>query len=101
MDRSLTRIVFDRNSPPILLLFTIFEFTYLNNFSYESNPLLNAVQLTVSEVLMFHENIELFPSGDFYDISPGNNDPTKRLTIFLVGIPVRNQLGWVKVAKED
>ena len=59
------------------------------------------MQLVVSEVLMFHENIELFPSGDSYDISPGNNEPTERITLVLVGIPIRNQLGWVEVAKED
>ena len=54
----------------------------------------------VSEVLMFHENTELFPSGDSYDISMGNNEPTENITLVLVGIPIRNQLGWVKLAKE-
>ena len=55
----------------------------------------------VSEVLMFHENTELFPSGDSYDISTGNNNYTERITIVLVGIPIINQLFWVDVAKED
>ena len=57
----------------------------------ESNPSLNSVQLVVSKVLIFHENIELLPSGDFYDFSTGNNDPTEHITLVLVGIPVINQ----------
>ena len=61
---------------------------------------MNAVQLVVSEVLMFYENIELFPSGDSYDISLGNYYPTKRITLVLVGIPIRNQLVWVELARE-
>ena len=59
------------------------------------------MQLMVYEVLMFHENTELFSSGDPYDISTGRIDPTERITLVLVGIPIRNQLGWVEVAKED
>ena len=54
----------------------------------------------VSEVLMFHENIDLFPYDDSYDISMSNKDPTERITIVLVGIPIRNQLGWVEFVKE-
>ena len=87
--------------PPLLLLYTIFECMCLTTFSDDYNPLLNGVQLVVSEVLIYHENTELFPSGDSYDISPGKNDPTKHIKIVLVGIPIRNQLGWVEVAKED
>ena len=55
----------------------------------------------VSKALIFHKNTDLFPSVDPYDISPGNNDPTKRIKLVLVGIPTRNKLVWVKVAKED
>ena len=55
----------------------------------------------VSKVLMFHENTELFPSGDSYEIYTGNNDPTERITLVLFGITIKNQLGWVEVAKED
>ena len=73
----------------------------LTNFYNESNPLLNTVQLVVSEILMNHKNTELFPSGDSYDISPGNNESTERITIVRVKIPIRNHLGWVEVAKED
>ena len=53
----------------------------------------------VSKVLIFHENIDLFPSEDSYDISLGDNNPTERITLFLVGIPIRNQLGWLEVVK--
>ena len=94
-------IIFDRKIPPLLLLFTIFECMWLTTFSDDSNPLLNGVQLVVSKVLMFHENTELFPSSDSYDISPVNNDPTKRITLFLVGIPIINQLFWVELVKEE
>ena len=62
---------------------------------------MNAVQIVVSEVLMFLENTELFPYGDSYDISPGNNDPTERIKLVLVGITIINQLVWVEVLKED
>ena len=54
-----------------------------------------------SEVLMFHENIELFPSGYSYDIYPGNNEPTERIPLVLVVIPNRKQLVWVEATKED
>ena len=62
---------------------------------------MNAVQLMVSEVLTFHENTDLFLSGDYYDISTDDNDPTKRITLIRVAIPIRNQLGWVTAAKAD
>ena len=101
MTRSLADIGFDRNLPPLLLLFTIFECMCLTTFSDESKPLLNAVKLMVSEVLTFHENTKLFPSGDSYNIYLCNNDPTKCITVILVGVPIRNQLGWVEVAKEE
>ena len=73
----------------------------VTTFSNDSNPLLSRVQLVVSEVLMFHENTELFPSGDSYDISLRNKDPTKRIMLVLVGIPIRNQIFWLEVSKED
>ena len=101
MNRSLTVIVSNRSLPPFLDIFTIFECICLTNLSDDANPLLNAVQLVVSKVLMFCENTELFPSGDSYDISPGNNDPTNRITLVLVGVPILNQLVWLEVVKED
>ena len=55
----------------------------------------------VSKELIFHENKELIPSGDWYDLSTGNNDPTKIITLILVGIPVINQPDLVEVAKKD
>ena len=73
----------------------------LTNFFDEYNTLLNAVQLVVSKVLMFHENIELFPSGDSYDISLGNNYIKNLTPLVIVRKPIRNQLGWVDVSKED
>ena len=74
---------------------------YLTTISYEYNPPLNSVQLVVSKVLTFHENTELLPSGDFYDLYTGNNDPTEHITIILVGITIINQPDLVEVAKED
>ena len=100
MNRNIAGIVFDRNLTPLLLLFTIFKHVCLNTFYDDYNPLLNAVQLMVSEVLMFHENIDLFPYDDSYDISMSNKDPTERITIVLVGIPIRNQLIWLEVVKD-
>ena len=55
----------------------------------------------VSEVLIFHEDIELLYSGDSYDISLGNIDTAEWIILVLVVIPVRNKFSWVKVAKED
>ena len=59
------------------------------------------MKLIVSKVCTFHENIELLPSGDCYDLSPGNNAPIEHIIIALVGTPVKNQPDLVKVAKED
>ena len=73
------------STPPLILLFTIFQHIFINIFSYDSNSLLNAVQLMVSEVLEFHENTELFPSGDSYEISPGNNYSTERNMFVILG----------------
>ena len=101
MNRSLTGIRSDCKLPPLLLLFTIFEYMCLTTLSDESNPPLKSVQLMVSKVLMFHENTELLPSSDCYDLYTGNNDPTKHITLVLVGIPVRNQPDLVEVTKED
>ena len=91
----------NRNLPHLLLLLATLEHMCHTTFSYECNPPLNAVQLMVSKVLIFHENTELLPSVDCYDLYPGNNDPAEHTTIVLVGIPVRNQTDWVEVAKED
>ena len=55
----------------------------------------------LSGFLVFHENIELIPSGESYDPYLGKNDPTERITISLVGIPIINQLVWEEIAKED
>ena len=59
------------------------------------------VRLVVSEVLMLHENTEILPSRKSHDLSKGNNDPIKRITLMLVGIAFSNQLGWLEVEKED
>ena len=73
----------------------------LTTFSDEYNPPMNAVQLMVSKVLMFHENIKLLPSGDCYELSQCNNDPTEHIMLVLVGLPVRNQPDLVEISKED
>ena len=87
--------------PPLLLLFAIFKHIFRINLYDESNPPLNTVQRMVSKVLMFHENTELLPSVDCYDLYPGNNDPTDQITLVLLGISVQNQPDWVESAKED
>ena len=73
----------------------------LTTLSDEYNLPLNSVQLMVSKVLMFHENTELLPSGDCYDLSPGNNESTEHIMIVHVGKSFRNQPNLVEVAKED
>ena len=55
----------------------------------------------VFKFLILRENTELIPSSDSYELSPGNNVPTDGTTLVLVGIPTRNQLGCVEVAKEE
>ena len=55
----------------------------------------------VSKVIMFHENTEILPYVDCFDLYPGNNEPTKHITLVLVGIPARNKLDRVESAKED
>ena len=80
--------------------FTIPKKMCLTTLYDESNPPLKEVQLMVSKVFMFHDNTELLPSGDFFELSTGNNNPTNFITIVLAGIPARNQLSWVKVEKE-
>ena len=64
----------------------------------EYNPHMNTVQLMVPKVLTFNENTELLPSGDFYNISLGNNDPINHSTLVLVRAPLR-KISWVEVAK--
>ena len=101
VNRSLTGIGYDRNLPHILLLFTIFEHMCLNTLSDEYNPHLKSVQLKVSKVLTFHEDIELLPSGYSYDLSRGNNEPTEYIMILIVGIIVVNKLYLVELVEED
>ena len=59
---------------------------------------MNALKIMLYEVLIFHENTELFLSGDSYDISPGNNDPAERINLVRVGIPISNQIFWLDSA---
>ena len=58
----------------------------LSAFYDDYDSPLNVVQLMLSEVLMFHENIELLTSGDSYDIYLGNIDSSERITLFHVGV---------------
>ena len=87
-NRSLTGIVYDHNLPHLLLLFTLFEHMCLTALSEETNQ---QVKLMVSKVLMFHENKELIPSIDCYDLYTDNNVPIKHITLVLFGIPAINQ----------
>ena len=73
----------------------------IRKVSDESNPPLNTVKLMVFKVLRLHENTELLPSGDYYDLYTVNNDPTKHIMLVLVGIPIINQPNLVEVAKKD
>ena len=73
MNKIIAGIGSNFNLPPLLLLFNILKYMGINTFSDESNPPLNTVQLMVSKVLIFHENIEVLPSVDCYDLYPGNN----------------------------
>ena len=70
---------------------------FFNTFSIDSNPPLNTVQLMVFEFLILHENTEMIPSRDSYNLYTGNNDPTEVIMLFIVGVPTINQLGWVQV----
>ena len=72
---------------------------FLTTFYYDYNPPLNTVQLMVSKVLVFHENIDLLHSDECCDTSTGNSDPSEHIMLVLVGIPVSNQLGCVELSK--
>ena len=101
MNRSLRGIGYDRKPCPLLLLSTILEHMCLTIFSDNYNPPLNTVELMVSKFFTFHENKELLPFGDCFDVFPGNNDPTNHIMHVLFVISVGNQRVWVEVAKED
>ena len=101
MNRSITGIIFNRNLPPLIFFFTVFEHMCLNTLYGDSNPTLNSLQLIISEVLMFHESTQLLPSGESYDLSMGDNDLNEIITLVLVGIPVRNKFGWFELVKGD
>ena len=58
------------------------------------------MELFVFEVHMFHENTELLPSDDSYEISMGDDNINEGITTFLVGISINNQLVWVKVVNK-
>ena len=91
MNKSLTGIGFNHKlSPHPNLLHKISKQTFIINFSVDSYPHLNTGKLAVLEVLMLHENKELIPYGDSYDLYLGNNYPTGGIILELVVIPVRN-----------
>ena len=68
---------------------------WLSNFGVHYNPPMNIVQLIVFKVIMFRKNIDLLPTDDSSDISPGNNNLTEGIKIVRVGIPLSNQIGCV------
>ena len=98
---SLTGILINLHLPLIILLLNIFKHMCLIYFGVYSNQPLNTVKLTVFKDLRFHENTELIPTGKYYGLSIGNNNPTEGLTLVLVGINIINQLGWLEAAKKD
>ena len=57
--------------------------------------------LFVFKVLIFHEKTELVHPGESSDLSLDNYDSTEGIMLFLVGIYIRNKLGWVGVANGD
>ena len=59
------------------------------------------MKLVINDVLILHENTELLPYVDSYELSPGNNDPTEGIMLVLVQIPFLNQLGWVEIYIEN
>ena len=60
---------------------------------------MNAVQLMVSKVTIFHENTGMLPSSDSYEFYKVNNDPTEKIAPVFFEIPVRNQIVCVESAK--
>ena len=54
MKRSLTCIVSDCKIPPLFIFLTIFKHMCLTTLNDEYNPPMKAVQLMVSNVVMFH-----------------------------------------------
>ena len=74
--RGLTEVRFDRNTHQLIVLPTIIDNMCSRSFCFESDPLLNTVQLMLFEVLVLHEKKELIPCVDSYELSPGNIGPT-------------------------
>ena len=100
MHRILTLVVINHHLPFILFLFNIFKHVGIVSFCVHYNPDLNIFQLRVFEVLVFHENTELLPPGDSYELSPGKYYPTDGTIFFIVGVSIINQLVWVELANE-
>ena len=53
------------------------------------------------KVIMFHENTELLPYGDSYDLYMGNIEPAEYIKLVLDKIPFRKKIGWVELAKGE
>ena len=58
------------------------------------------MKLFVFEVLMFNKNIDLLPPGDSSNLSLVSYDLAEGITLVLVGISYRYQLGWAEVVNE-
>ena len=95
MHKSLIIISIKLHITLILLLLNTFKDMWLRVLGVKYNPHLNTVQFVVFEVLIFHENKKILPSGDSYDLSPGNNQPTEGIIPVLVVITFSNELLWV------
>ena len=61
---------------------------------------MNTVQILVLKVLMFHENIELLPPCDSFDLSPGNYDPIEGIKFVPFVISIRNKIVRLEVSNE-
>ena len=56
------------------------------------------VPLLSESLLLTHENTELIPSVEYYDLYPTNYEPTEHIKLVIFGVPVINKPDWVEVA---
>ena len=73
----------------------------IRSFCVHYNPQFDTFQIFVFEVLIFIENMDMIPPGEYYDLSLGNYHPTEGITLVLVGIYLRKKLIWMKLENED
>ena len=67
----------------------------LTTLGVHNNQPFITVKLILLKVIMFHQNKELLPPGDYSDLSLGNKDPTKGINLSLLGyLSEINLDGW-------